>query len=321
MSANFRGEEAPSRVASVLTDDHGDWSLDLEPGDWVLEVHAAEFVPLSTSADVGRWRAREEGREQEETEPREELVTVAAGSESTRDLHLRRGARVRARVTDDRGNPLAGVTARFTQQWISVGPWPRAGFFHQGYLPDFLTSDVEGRFAFGGVWPEGSLTVRLSGEGLVTREVSLAVVDEEQVVKLDRAAAITGVVLDTFGKPLPGARFFGLADSVNDSGNLEEIAVAVDELGRLEGRESHLAFMTPRHSWHTPDSQPMGCLPGAAAAPSTETSADGTFRLEGVALGPGLSAQIAVMAPGFEMELLPADPARDIDVELHPEEE
>ncbi|MBI2923114.1 MAG: sigma-70 family RNA polymerase sigma factor [Planctomycetes bacterium] len=390
VSATFQGDRA-RQSASVSSDARGNWSLELEPGEWVLEVRAADFVVLSTSADLERWRAREEGREPVE-DYREETVSVAAGAESSRDLHLRRGVRVRGRVTDDRGTPLAGVTVRFFHQWIAVGPWPRAGFFHQGYLPEVLISDVEGRFAFGGVWPDGEISVRLAGDGLVTREVNLAVGGEEQVVQMERAAAIAGSVLDAFGKPLAGARFFGLADSANDSGNLEEVPVAVDDLGRFEippgaagsrllvvwapghglalvdlaqpkpgrldvrlpeasavirgrvrdargfpiagarvqiasvggrtdGHAASLAFRTPQGSWHWPDGQAGGCLPGDVPVPATVTGADGTFRLEGVAVGAGLTAEISVRAPGFERELVAADASREIEVELQPEEE
>ncbi len=230
-------------TASAVSDSRGAWSLDLAPGDWELDAQAAEFVPLSITLIAGQWSRGElvdvfaKGPQGFGYGPRElptyDLVSVTEGAETPRDLRLHRGARVGARVTDRSGRPLAGVRATFVRHLMNTHT-PRRGFFRDDYLAVPATTGVDGRFAFTGVSLEGALQLRLDGDSLVSRAFTIEINGEEPVATMDQAATIPGTLLNSFGKPVPGARFFAITDCDIMNVCLDEVSVPVDDVGRFE---------------------------------------------------------------------------------------
>ncbi len=124
--------------------------------------------------------------------------------------------RLRGRVADQRGKPIAGASVRIV--WKAQF----ASRYSSGYgLAKTLgetTTDAEGRFESGVLWPKDEYTVEVFAEGYVrvrmpaVTGVGGTCEDIGAIVLRDSGRTLVGRVLNAEGKPVPHATVFNSGD-------------------------------------------------------------------------------------------------------------
>lgn len=134
-----------------------------------------------------------------------EVVTVVAGEESSVVLELLDATLIQGRVQDLAGGPLAGIEVTATSLDSRAGDALRGAM--RGWLgrAPRVTTDAAGTFRFDTL-PDGE--VRLTFRHEAWREHSETVPAEGPplVITLDPGLAMTGRVVDAFGRPVAGVR-------------------------------------------------------------------------------------------------------------------
>jgi hypothetical protein len=130
-----------------------------------------------------------------QTEP----VTIA--------LSEKNACRVRGRVTDDAGRPLAGTRVAVT--WYFQGLGPEAPYSTSRAI-EVLTTDADGRFTSGALWPRDRYQAVVSHEQFGKAESNQVPGEAGQLHDLGTVRlvatgkAVRGKVVGTDGKPLAG---------------------------------------------------------------------------------------------------------------------
>ena len=164
----FRSSTRATRAAE--SDAAGRFRIDtLEEGVFSLSVEKDGFVPY-----------------------REEGVDVTDGDQEV-SVSLDSGSLFRARVVSSTdGESVPGATIRLSREFRES----RSG-----------KSDGVGNVEIGGFVPGDEWTAVVSAEGFSVRYLSdLTTGESEQTIELDPAAFIAGVVVDSSGQPIEGAR-------------------------------------------------------------------------------------------------------------------
>jgi hypothetical protein len=129
------------------------------------------------------------------------------GGPVTIALSEKNACRVRGRVTDDAGRPLAGARVAVTWHFLGLGPEATSGT-SRGV--EVLTTDADGRFTSGALWPRDRYQVVISHERFGKAESNQVQGEAGQVHDLGTVRlvatgkAVTGKVVGTDGKPLAG---------------------------------------------------------------------------------------------------------------------
>jgi protocatechuate 3,4-dioxygenase beta subunit len=119
----------------------------------------------------------------------------------------------KGRVTDARGNPIAGAKVRLRISIQGVGR--NSGYGTYGGIETEIT-DADGRYSFSGCWPRHSCGLHVTAEGYTAGEAKqitgeAGAVKEFPDVKLARAnLTVRGTVVGPDGKPVAGAEVFGI---------------------------------------------------------------------------------------------------------------
>jgi protocatechuate 3,4-dioxygenase beta subunit len=161
---------------SARTGADGSYRLRLPPGQWQVR---AELYP--------------EGALGEDEHRPEPGVRVAAGENTHLDLTLPAPVRLRARVLDADGRPVAGA-------WVQV---------NKGGLLETHRTDDAGRFGVLHLAPTQAARLLVFDQARtqgVKQEVTPGEVRGELVLRLRRLPVVTGVVRDKGGAPVPDAR-------------------------------------------------------------------------------------------------------------------
>lgn len=122
-------------------------------------------------------------------------------------LSEKNACRVRGRVTDDAGRPLEG--AKVGVSWYFHGLGPEAAYSTSRAV-EVLTTDADGRFTSGALWPRDSYHVVVSHEQFGKAESKRVQGEPGQVHDLGTVQlvatgkAVRGKVVGTDGKPLAG---------------------------------------------------------------------------------------------------------------------
>lgn len=159
------------RAARVETGDDGTFRFaSLANGSYRLLCRSPQFVPQSRTLDLL---------------PEQQLLDVA--------FALAAGGSIAGRVVDDTGAPVADAEVR-------AQPVPATG------SPARVRSAADGTFVLGGL-VDGAfdLTVRAKGHR-GDKAIQADVGARDVTLRLVRAAAIAGVVVDRAGTPVPGSR-------------------------------------------------------------------------------------------------------------------
>lgn len=193
------GVPSPPREL-VVADDQGDVRLSVEGSDGKGSYWAWAEAP-SWAPTCGEYVSL---RGPDEAGPPDEL-------------RLRRGGRLRGRVLEHTGAPVARVSVS-----VAVEQEPRS------IRPPAIitgTSDAAGRFDLPTPLPEGLHDVRLAAQGYAEVTVQHVPVTVERggevEVTLDRVCALEGVLLDERGAPArSGTVYWRRADGVSDSASV-----------------------------------------------------------------------------------------------------
>lgn len=151
----------------------------LEPGAVTLGAEAKGFVPATEKVEIRK------------AERREDLVVVLA-----------RGASIAGVVVDDRGVPIAGAKVG-VERTRELAPGVQ---FQSVDTDSQVETDENGYFLVSGV-EEASASLIAEADGHAKesrRDIELG--DGNVVFRLERLGRITGVLLDTEGRPLPGSQ-------------------------------------------------------------------------------------------------------------------
>lgn len=122
-------------------------------------------------------------------------------------------ARLRGRVVDGRGQPLAGAAVALWHQIQGVGRNARSGV--RGNRA-FVTTGADGRYEFAGLWPNDRYGVQVSADGYTAAEGNDLVgtagsTQEFATVRLVRAnLAVVGIVVGPGGAPVSGVEVFSV---------------------------------------------------------------------------------------------------------------
>ncbi|MCA8979293.1 MAG: carboxypeptidase regulatory-like domain-containing protein [Planctomycetes bacterium] len=193
-SVDFSGEVGglgtgvdPEDGGSTNCDDAGAFEIrGLGGGKFHLEAS----VDVLEGPNAGSWGLRRSGM-------------LATGEELT--LELEKLAALRGFVVDRRGSPVANFEARGTLEgsgaMFGVGAERKQ---------DHVTESTDGQFRLSGLRP-GTWQVRITAEGYArskVQEIALPIPDDAPplVFELQPSATVEGVVLDSLGEPVSGAR-------------------------------------------------------------------------------------------------------------------
>lgn len=140
------------------------------------------------------------------------VVNVAEERKPVRLVLSEKAAcRLKGRVTDNHGRPVAGTAVRLVWHYRGVG---RHANFGYGAWLALAKTDAEGRFHSGVLWPGDTYRVQVINEGQSAAE-SIQVtgkageVHDLGVILLPRSRAeARGVVVDEAGQPLAGVNVF-----------------------------------------------------------------------------------------------------------------
>lgn len=206
------GEE-PLAGASVYVDAAGDGSHELR-----TQADArGRFRFDSVAPGARRYVARAPGHA-----PLRERVIVEAGEERALVLTLSRGFTVEGRVTDERGQALAGVSV-----FAARRPWSALPDERHGVTAE---SDAGGRYRLAGIAPRAAwLVAQVDGGGRIERLVEG---EEGALVRVDLCLAppvrFAGRIVDEHGDGVAGC-----ALSVVAPDEWPPRRVLVDDLGRF----------------------------------------------------------------------------------------
>ncbi|MCA8975135.1 MAG: carboxypeptidase regulatory-like domain-containing protein, partial [Planctomycetes bacterium] len=216
------GMIAIGSTSSSKTDDKGQFTIGkLRRGSWTLRTESAQFLPASTEVEVSNGE-RVDG-----------IV-----------LEVARGRAIAGQVLDDLGHPVVGITVGAKRAEANGGIDIER--FSAG---EATQTDERGMFTLSGLEGE-TATVRAYGAGhSAAIAANVRVGTGSLVLRVDRLAAIEGVLQATDGTPLEGSR----VRAVSEAG----------DVGSGHGIE--------------------GMLGGRGA--SVRTAADGSFRIENVKPG------------------------------------
>jgi protocatechuate 3,4-dioxygenase beta subunit len=203
------GDGFDARLDAVLTDAKGRWRLTGLPRETMrVRAYHAEFAPAASPPILLAETPSREG------------VTIM----------LDRGAKLRGRVVDGTGAPVAGAEIRVATGGLSSGPLRRA------------SADAKGEFAITGL-PRRMIYLLAASAGATspTAEVDLATGDKPAVtLKLAFASGIAGVVVTSTGAPVSEARVEAYASASQDPSRFD----GVDD--RLRGATSVIADIEGR---------------------------------------------------------------------------
>ncbi|MDA1223069.1 MAG: carboxypeptidase-like regulatory domain-containing protein [Planctomycetota bacterium] len=151
----------------------------LEPGEVTLGAEAKGFVPATEKVEIRT------------AERREDLVVVLA-----------RGASIAGVVVDDRGVPIAGAKVG-VERTRELAPGVQ---FQSVDTDSQVETDENGYFMVSGVeQASASLIAEADGHAKESRR-DIELGDGNVVFRLERLGRITGVLLDTEGRPLAGSQ-------------------------------------------------------------------------------------------------------------------
>jgi hypothetical protein len=125
------------------------------------------------------------------------------------------GCRVRGRVTDAAGMPLAGATVGVSWHYLGLGRHSTTG---TSSGVERLTTDADGRFESGPWWPGDQYSVSVTrdgygkGESKQVRGEAGQVHDLGTIALVPTGLGVRGRVVGTDGKPLPGVTVFNRGD-------------------------------------------------------------------------------------------------------------
>ena len=223
----------------------------------------------------------------------EDGISIEAGAEAFVDLQLAASAVLAGSVVDRAsGQPVASARLLFDPGVL--GPAAEA-----------VAVAADGTFSVAGL-REGSVRVVVDAPGFVPASgLGQAGGEASLVIQLDRAATLTGVVLDEAGEPVAGAELEVLSEGMELA---ESFAggiglAASDNLGVTVGAVPKI----PIAGGGSPLTL-LGGSAGGSSAVSWQTAADGTFEIRPVApgrvrvaahhpeLSPGQTAPIEVSA-------------------------
>ena len=150
-------------------------------------------------------------------------VTVRPGKQQGR-LSLTMDAtlayHIRGTVTDQAGEPIEGARVLLWWARYPATQGQRRGV--SGGLEDY-TTDVSGRFVSGALWPGERYKVTVDAEGYgraESPEVTGHARDERdfgRIMLVDTSGYVAGTVVDSAGKPFPGASIFNRGDAPRPS--------------------------------------------------------------------------------------------------------
>jgi uncharacterized GH25 family protein len=129
------------------------------------------------------------------------------GGPVTIALSEKNACRVRGRVTDDAGRPLEGARVAVTWHFWGLGPEAAYG---TSRAVEVLTTDADGRFTSGALWPRDKYHVVVSHEQFGKSESNQIQGEAGQIHDLGTiqlvatGKAVRGKVVGTDGKPLAG---------------------------------------------------------------------------------------------------------------------
>jgi RNA polymerase sigma-70 factor (ECF subfamily) len=209
-------------VIRTTTTPDGSFSLHVRAGTYTLDAVAPGFTRYCME------RMMEEQRTgvfaKDEAEAREASAAVwkcfrielAAGSETERTLDLIASAEIRGVVVDRKGYPVPGaqVTSDYLSLVYTVPRGPNQSVEHHLDTivdPDGTSlktvSDLQGRFSFSNVYPNGFLPLAVTCAGYRTLEQSVPLEKGERPITLvlDPGAGYGGQVFAQGGQPVPGA--------------------------------------------------------------------------------------------------------------------
>jgi uncharacterized GH25 family protein len=135
------------------------------------------------------------------------VEVVKQGGPVTITLSEKNGCRVGGRVTDDAGRPLEGARVAVTWHFQGLGPEASYG---TSRAVEVLTTDADGRFTSGALWPRDRYQVVVSHERFGKAESNQVQGEAGQVHDLGTVRlvatgkAVRGKVVGTDGKPLAG---------------------------------------------------------------------------------------------------------------------
>jgi protocatechuate 3,4-dioxygenase beta subunit len=184
------GDSFDARLDAVLTDAKGRWRLTGLPRETMrVRAYHSEFAPAASPPILLAETPSREG------------VTIT----------LDRGAKLKGRVVDGTGAPVAGAEIRVGN--MSSGPLRRA------------SADASGEFAMSGL-PRRMVYVIAASAGATspTAELDLANGDKPAVtLKLSFQAEINGVVVSSTGAPVSEARVEAVPNAGQDPTHLERV--------------------------------------------------------------------------------------------------
>lgn len=234
----------------TVADDTGRYRVELSGGEYEVNASADGYVPAK--AEWLLRRVRKAVWAPGEREERPFQIVVGAGPAVKRDFALSPGAEVRGIVTDESGRPLAGATIRLALHWID-SPQGRTGWAYMLVPAERFSavSDETGCFRIGGLLAEGAaeFETRCRGFSTAMTEVPLVSRSCEARIVLKAAPAISGIVTDESGSPVPGATI--LCPGAREWEDRYETA---DQTGRFKivdpaQRCLWLAAWAPGHGW------------------------------------------------------------------------
>ena len=190
-----------ARFDAVLTDAKGRWRLTGLPRETTrVRAYHAEYAPSSSSPIVLGEEIDRAG------------VTIV----------LERGVRLRGRVIDNAGAPVAGAEVRISADTILSGQVRR------------VAADAKGEFAMAGL-PRRLMYIMAASDGATsqTTAVDLAKEPTPLELRLDRGATLAGTVVTVSGVAVPEARV--VAERARTEGPTDQLE------SRLRGTESTIA--------------------------------------------------------------------------------
>ncbi|MBI2920839.1 MAG: sigma-70 family RNA polymerase sigma factor [Planctomycetes bacterium] len=205
-------------AAETVTGPDGAYFLEADPAEYELHAHSPEYLDFLIDREIEEVRLGNNfqgdpvhDRERADVKAQYRF-RLAPGETAVRDMDLAPGVMIRGRVSDAAGVPLAGAAVDFACQYIDWGPGTNGCSF--SYNPDGRTTSVltglDGAFEIGPLYPTGSvaLDVRKDGYEPGGTSVELDGASTETTIVLQEGATFAGVVVDSLGRPVAGARIF-----------------------------------------------------------------------------------------------------------------
>ncbi len=169
-------------------------------GVWPPRAVEADATGHVTFADIPPGVYEVHARRGAEAATARRGIEVEVGRSAYISLRLQQGSRLAGVVTDDADIPIEGAEVVLTETGIAL-------------VPRVARTDATGAFRFEGVLP-GTYWVRADAAGHVSAQAAIRPEDaaEPLVLKLPRAATITGVVYDQRDRPVAGVTVHWLGE-------------------------------------------------------------------------------------------------------------